>query len=114
MRMKTGLKYLLLQKVVKKQINYLMGFQQAELLKCLLVIAHGVLILPCLETNSVLNGWWSLNQIERNKSGSTSRLKPVLWWKFLNNGFPNIHQFNCKRIRITLSHLLRLKRDGGK
>jgi PhnB protein len=36
MKMKTGLRYLLVQKVVKKQTNYLADFQQAEVLKCLL------------------------------------------------------------------------------
>ncbi len=61
-KMKTDLKYLLAQKVVKKQTNYLTDFQQAEVLKCPLATVLGVHILGCLETNSVLNGWWILTQ----------------------------------------------------
>src|SRR3954462_8880278 len=62
MKMRTDLKYLSAQKVVKKQTNYLLDFQQAEVLKYPLVTVPGVHILGCLETNSVLNGWWILTQ----------------------------------------------------
>jgi len=67
MKMKTGPKYLLVQKVVKKQTNYLTAYQQAELLKGISGTAHGVHILGCLETNTGLNGWWTLQKNQRIK-----------------------------------------------
>jgi len=42
--------------------RYLMGFQYSGKLKCLLTKIPMVLILLCLEINSVLNGWSSLIQ----------------------------------------------------
>jgi PhnB protein len=36
------------------------SFQLAEMLNFLLATVPGVLILGCLETNTVLNGWWIL------------------------------------------------------
>jgi uncharacterized glyoxalase superfamily protein PhnB len=82
MKMKTGLRYLSVQKVVKKQTNYLADFQQAEVLKCLLATVPGVHILACLETNSVLNGWWILTQniTEKYNRKNNERLTAV-WQK---------------------------------
>jgi uncharacterized glyoxalase superfamily protein PhnB len=42
-------------------------FQQMEILKCLLQTVLGVLILECLETNTVLNGWSTLTQNIKDK-----------------------------------------------
>src|SRR5580692_9457975 len=67
MRMKIDLKYLLVQKVVKKPTNYLTGYQQAEMLKCLLATLPGVPILRCSGINTVLNGWWNLTQNPMDK-----------------------------------------------
>jgi len=44
-------------KAKKKPINYSTAFQQADKLKCLFQIVHGVLISVCSATNMVLNGW---------------------------------------------------------
>ena len=60
--MKTGLKYALVQNLVKKPTNYLTGYQQAEILKDILEKAPGVHMLVVLETNTGLNGWWNLTQ----------------------------------------------------
>ena len=40
----------------------LTDFQLEVILKCLLATVPGAHILECLETNSVLNGWWTLIQ----------------------------------------------------
>tara|TARA_Y100000815_G_scaffold151016_1_gene137097 strand:- start:325 stop:729 length:405 start_codon:yes stop_codon:yes gene_type:complete len=53
----TEVKFQLVQKVKKKQTNYLMAFLKVGKLKCLLSKVPGVLILACLEINLVLNGW---------------------------------------------------------
>ncbi len=76
MKTKTGLKYLLVQKVVKKQTNYLTDFRQAEILKCLLATVPGVPTLVCLEINMVLNGWWTLTQNITDKSNHKKQRMP--------------------------------------
>ena len=62
MKTKIEVKLQLLLKVKKRLTSYLMDFQQAGKLKCLLTKIPMVLILLCLEINSVLNGWSSLTQ----------------------------------------------------
>lgn len=57
MNTKIEVKFQLVQKAKKKQTNYLMDFRQVDKLKCQLMSALGALILVCLETNTVLNGW---------------------------------------------------------
>ncbi len=68
------LKFLLAQKSREEaDKNILTGFQQAEILKCLLVSVPGVPILRCLETNMVLNGWWNSPQ---DKQTNVTEKKP--------------------------------------
>ncbi len=88
----------LAQKAVKKPTNYLTGFQQVEILKCLLVTVPGVHILECLETNMVLNGWWNLTQIitgkfNRRKKGPLAMHHPP------GDGNATIHEIatNCRK-----------------
>src|SRR5947209_6744708 len=93
MKMKTGLRYLLVQKVGKKQTKYSMDFQQEEALKCLLVTVPGVPILECLETNSVLNGWWILTQNITEKLTDKKQRTPTWFGKSRADSF----QMPCLR-----------------
>lgn len=64
-KMKTEVKFQSVQKVKKKQTNYLVGFLQVDKLRCLFLIVLGVAILECLETNMASSGWWILTQITK-------------------------------------------------
>ncbi len=68
MKMKTGLKYKLVQKVRKRRTNYSMVFRQGDKLKVKSATVPGAHILDVLETNMVLNGWWTLPQNITGKS----------------------------------------------
>ena len=57
----------LVQRVRKKQTNYLTDFRQADKLKYQLETAPGVLTLECLETNMVSSGWLTLTQNIKDK-----------------------------------------------
>lgn len=64
-KMRTEVKFQLARKAKKKPINYFRDFQQADKLKCQLLIVLGVPILVCFVINTVLNGWWILIKINK-------------------------------------------------
>ena len=74
MKTKIEVKLQLLLKVKKRLTSYLMAFQKAGKWKCLLTKIPTVLILPCLEINSVLNGWSGLTQ---NTKGGYDKVLPL-------------------------------------
>ena len=56
-----------MQQAKKKLIHYLTAFRQEGKLNFQLATVPGARTLVCLEINTALNGWWTLQATRRNK-----------------------------------------------